>query len=301
MKVRVVALDSKLANLAILKIAQYHLKKGDNVDWYNPIFDIDCDLLYISKIFTFSESSFYAPPNAKVIYGGSGYDLKTVLPEEIESITDIKQAYLKLYPNIKYSVLFTTRGCPNKCGFCIVPTKEGMIRSVTPTTLNPNGKYIELLDNNFFNENNWRERLAYLKSLDQPINFNTGIDIRTLTEEQARELKNLKIKYIHIAWDAVEDENKVRKGLDIILKYVKPHKKTCYVLVGYKQKHIVFEDIYRVQELYKYKITPFAMGYRDFDDKKYQRHQTVIDFCRWTNRYMYKKFSFEEYKKTRKV
>ena len=41
MKIRLVATDSKMVNHAILKIAQHHINKGDDVDWYEPLFGGD--------------------------------------------------------------------------------------------------------------------------------------------------------------------------------------------------------------------------------------------------------------------
>jgi len=296
MEIRVSAIDSKMVNLAILKIAQYYIKKGHNVDWYNPIFDLYCDKLYISKIFTFSKDIEYLPINAEIIKGGTGYDVHSKLPDEIEDITNLSQAYELLYPQINYSIIFTTRGCVRNCPFCLVRQKEGLTHNVHMTSLNPNGKYIEVLDNNFFSSNTWKERLDLLKSLDQPLNFNTGIDVRTLTHEQAKALGNCKIKRIHIAWDSIEDEKQVRKGFDIITKYISPSYISCYVLVGFKQPNIIDSDIYRIREIWKYKIAPFAMGYINYDDSQHKRTQEVKDFQRWVNRYIYKKIKWQNYK-----
>lgn len=294
MEVRVLAPDSKMANLAILKIAQYYLNNGDNVAWYEPLFDQDCDMLYISKIFTFSDDIVYLPKNAEIIKGGTGYDIQSELPIEIESIIDISQAYTLLYPEIDYSIMFTTRGCVRKCPFCVVPIKEGLTHDVPIISLNPNGKYIEVLDNNFFSSKTWRDRLEYLKSFNQPLNFNTGIDVRTITEEQAKALKDCKIKAIHIAWDNIEEEVQVRKGIERLIKYISPSKITCYVLVGFKNSHIIKKDIYRIEELMKYKITPFAMGYIDFKVGD-NRSQEVKHFQRWVNGHVCKIDSWENY------
>jgi hypothetical protein len=64
-------------------------------------------------------------------------------------------------------------------------------------SINPNGKYIELIDNNFFACKEWKENIELLKSYNQPINFNTGIDLRILNEEQCKALETLKIKKTH--------------------------------------------------------------------------------------------------------
>jgi len=294
MKVCVSAPDSKLANIAILRIAQYHINKGDIVKWYEPLFDTDAGKLYISKIFTFTPKIDYTP-NCEVIKGGTGYDVQSKLPIEIESINDVRQAYATLYPNIDYSIIFTTRGCVRKCSFCVVPQKEGIIHDVVPTSLNPNGKHIELLDNNFFSSNTWEKRLDYVNFLKQPINFNTGIDVRTITEEQAKALGDCKIKSIHIAWDNILEEEQVFKGIERLTKYVSPSKLTCYVLVGFEQPEIIESDIYRVMKLHKYKITPFAMGYIDFNNPLQVRSKSVRDFQRWVNKHIFKTVKFFDY------
>lgn len=293
MKVRLLAPDSKIPNYALMKISTYHKRKGDNVAWYNPLFDLDTDILYISKVFTFTPDVQYLPPNAKIIKGGSGYDYKTTLPEEIENITELDYS---LYPNCDYSIIFTTRGCVRKCPFCIVPKKEGIIHNVKVAELNPNGKYIMLLDNNFFANRTWRENIKILKSFNQPIDFNTGIDLRLLTEEQCIALSELKIKTIHCAWDNYKDKDVILPNLQMLCKYVKPYKIMVYVLVGFENKEIINTDIERVMTLKEMGVNPFAMGYINFEDPKWQKTKSVIDFCRWcNNKAVFKKTDWENY------
>ena len=106
MKVRLIAVDSKIPNYALMKISTYHKRKGDNVGWYDHLFDYeDTDILYISKVFTFTKDVEYLPINAKIIKGGTGYDYNTKLPQEIEDICELDY---NLYPNCDYSIIFTT-------------------------------------------------------------------------------------------------------------------------------------------------------------------------------------------------
>jgi hypothetical protein len=300
MKIRLLAPDSKIPNIATMKISSYHKKRGDNVEWYEPLFDYeDTDILYISKVFTFSEDYNYLPKNAKIIKGGTGYDITKRLPDEIEKITELDYS---LYHDCDYSIQFLTRGCVRNCGFCLVRQKEGITHKVEPLELNPKGKYIKLLDNNFFSYQEWKDHIELLKSYNQPIDFNTGIDLRTLTEEQARALGTLKIKSIHCAWDNYKDKKTVLRGLERLIKYVKPYKITCYVLVGFENKQIIDQDIERVMILKEYKVNPFAMGYIDFDDPSYRKSQEVKDFCRWVNmKATFKSCSWNEYSKRKKI
>lgn len=297
MKVRLLATDSKIPNYAIMKISAYHKKTGDNVGWYDPLLDYqDTDILYISKVFTFTDDPYYTMPmpiNAKIIKGGTGYDYTSKLPEEIESVTELDYS---LYPDCDYSIIFTTRGCVRKCPFCIVPKKEGIIHNVNVASLNPKGKYIMLLDNNFFANRTWRENIEVLKGFNQPIDFNTGIDLRLLTEEQCEALSGLKIKVIHCAWDNYNDKDKILPKLEMLCRYVKPYKITVYVLVGFENKEIVETDIERVMTLKGLGVNPFAMGYINFDDPNYTKSKSVTDFCRWcNNKFIFKKSTWEEY------
>lgn len=294
MKVCIAAPDSKIANLAILKIAAYHLTKGDEVKWYEPLFDEDAELLYISKVFTFTPDFVYAP-DCEVIKGGTGYDVKSVLPPQIEAITDISSAYSVLYPEIDYSIVFTSRGCVRHCPFCLVPSKEGIIHDDNIVSLNPNGQYVKILDNNFFSSPTWRSRLEVVKAFNQPLDFNQGIDIRAITDEQCAELGRVNIKRsIHFAWDSLNDENAVMKGIERITKHIKPSNLTCYCLVGFENTEITDGDHYRIEKLHSLGITPFAMGFINYDGKN-ERSRSVIDFCRWVNAHIFKTVPFDEY------
>lgn len=108
-------------NFALMKISAWHKAHADNVEWALPMFG-NYDKVYMSKIFTFT-------PDCMVIYdcpverGGSGYDLHKDLSNEIDRL----QPDYSLFPfvNDKTAYGFLTRGCPNKCPWCIVPEKEG--------------------------------------------------------------------------------------------------------------------------------------------------------------------------------
>ena len=55
-----------------------------------------------------------------------------------------------------------------------MPIKEGIIHQVKPLELNPNGKWVMLLDNNLFACPQWRENIEILRSYNQPISFTQG-------------------------------------------------------------------------------------------------------------------------------
>lgn len=316
MKIRVLAPDSKIPNLPIMKLSTYHKRRGDSVDWYMHLVDYeDTDILYISKIFAFTPDPKYLPTNSEIIIGGTGYselisrdyisfvdnDLNSKfiyrknLPDEIESITELDYS---LYPDCDYSLMLMSRGCIRKCKFCIVNAKEGNLYGIPHLQLNPKGKWIMVLDNNFFANPEWRNNLQLLKDTKQPVDFNSGIDLRILTEEMCSALSELKIKTIHCAWDNYNDKDIILPKIELLCKYIKPYKIMVYVLVGFDNSEIIDTDIERVLRLKQMGVNPFACGYMDFNNPKYKKSKSVIDFCRWVNmKSTFKSCTWEEYKK----
>lgn len=67
-------------NIPLMKIASYHKSQGDEVEWHDPIFGGHYDVCYKSKVFTFSPDYLYPLHADKVVKGGTGYDIKSVLP-----------------------------------------------------------------------------------------------------------------------------------------------------------------------------------------------------------------------------
>lgn len=282
-----VAVDSIFPNYALMKISAYHKSVGDKVEWASPLFG-NYDIIYMSKIFTFSEDerTLY---NGRIVRGGTGYDIHSTLPTEIEKCNKLDYS---IYPNCNFSLVFFSRGCIRKCPFCLVSEKEGNIRSVDIPNLNPQGEWIEVLDNNFFANPNWKDAVKFLIDTKQKINLH-GVDIRIMNEEQAYYLNKLRLKNnIHIAWDLpnIDLDTKLQE----VIKYINPNKMTCYVLVGYNST--IEQDLHRLNTLKKYGITPFVMPYRDYKNERVPS-QYEKDIARWANRReLFCSMNFEDYK-----
>ena len=107
-------------NYALMKISAYHKSVGNTVEWWNKTKDYD--LVYSSKVFSFTPENPYLP--ADVIKGGTGYGLFSDLPPEIDEVFPD----YSLYPDCDYAIGYITRGCPNHCRWCVVPHKEGAIK-----------------------------------------------------------------------------------------------------------------------------------------------------------------------------
>ena len=126
--------DSKIPNLALMKISTYHKNKDDKVNILKLNYDgyptkkkiikinnLNFDKTYVSIIFKVNKNVVQFTNNDKVVYGGTGYDIKIKLPDYIDNLNED----YTLYPDNKSSYGFITRGCVRNCYFCIVPIKEG--------------------------------------------------------------------------------------------------------------------------------------------------------------------------------
>ena len=85
MNIGLIDVDShNFPNLALMKISAYHKSRGDSVEWWNGLKHYD--IVYKSRVFTdtYSQDIDYCINADKVIKGGTGYDLKNKLPDEIE-------------------------------------------------------------------------------------------------------------------------------------------------------------------------------------------------------------------------
>ena len=151
-------------NYALMKISAYHKQRGDTVELFTPIdpnepeqltlMPMDdyparrkaeiYDTVYSSKVLSYTPENPYLP--GRTIRGGTGYNSKAELAPEIDNLFPD----YSIYPQCDYAIGFITRGCPNRCPWCVVPDKEGDIHPYRRwrELVRPDSKKIVLMDNN---------------------------------------------------------------------------------------------------------------------------------------------------------
>lgn len=274
-------------NFALMRISAYHKTRGDQVEWATPFNQYD--KVMASKVFTFTPDFNYLTLNANVIEkGGTGYNIASRLSDDVEN--SLLMDY-SIYPQYPFSIQFFSRGCIRRCPFCLVREKEGYIQSVEPVDLNPMGKWVEVLDNNFFANPEWRNAVEYLSGLKQKVNLH-GVDIRIMDEEQAYYLNKLPLyRNVHIAWDSPKVD--LTDKLKEVTRYIKPWKLMCYVLVGFDST--IEQDMYRIERLRELGIKPYVMQYLDFDNNR-KPTQYERDLAQYVNKPMiFKSCTFSEF------
>ena len=307
MRVALFQLDGKLPNLALMRISAHYKAFGHNVELVRTgkpeqyRFGEEPDRVYGSCIFQRSrptaERLLARFPNA--VIGGTGWNYTTT----VESVgitgreTDLDYT---LYPDYRHSIGFTQRGCRLKCKFCVVPQKEGAARGVA--TINDiwrggsRPKEIVLLDNDFFGQDAWRDRIAEIRDGNFKVSFNQGINARFLTDEAAEAIASVHYsddgfttRRIYTAWDNKKDEWRLFDGLKRLVRYgVKPDHIMVYMLIGYWPKETDTDWLYRQKRLREFGARPYPMPYN--------RTQLEIGFQRWCIGAYDKGISWERFK-----
>ena len=283
-------------NLPLMKLSAWHKKNGDSVEWYEPLFHSigqPFDIVYMSKVFSFTPDYEYFVNSKCVMRGGTGYAIyqkngkecyeqcyDAELPYEVEHIYPDYSLYPELTKNTAYG--FLTRGCPNNCGPCIVSKKEGL-RSYKVANLSEfwNGqKNIELCDPNMFACKDWKELAQQLIDSGAYINFNQGCDIRIMTREKIEYIRQMKIKTIHFAWDRCEDKEVIIPKFKMFKEITDWDKRKLivYVLTNFDTTHE--QDLERIYTLRELGYWPYVMIY---EKEKLPKKHITRKLQRWVN------------------
>ena len=292
---------AKFPNLALMRISAWHKSQGDEVEWWWTDF-IHYDIVYMSKVFSDAYSpDIPEPMNADtVIKGGTGYAIRLVdgkevfdkekhknLPDEIEHMFPD----YSIYPEFNFAVSMTSRGCPRGCQFCHVAAKEGRCsRKVANVSDFWNGQpHIEILDPNITACVEKRDLFRQYMATGATLNFNQGIDIRFINDDDINDINRMRIVKMHFAWDNPKDdlEGKFRYFAE---HYKNKRKGMVYCLTNFNST--MEENLRRIYLLRDMNYDPFVMVYN-----KQEAPREVINLQRWcNNKFVFGKVKrFEDY------
>ncbi len=292
-------------NIALMRISRYYKNKGYTVEWFDKERASQYELVFLSKVFTFTPMCklYCAVDKSKLIMGGTGIDLKVKLDDDIEKCDFDYSIY-----NIDYSVGFLTRGCNNKCSWCVVPEKEGCVHRAAKLyelfndtdDNNTKSRQFKLLDNNLLQYIDHLGVLSEIKEYSEKYNakfdFNQGLDIRRIDEKNAELLAKIKWKkFIRFSCDSLSQVQYFEKNIPILRSHgIAESRLYIYLLVTTD----LSEAIKRVnffREKYN-KVTIYAQAFRDFKNEV-EITPEQREFCQ---RYIYsgkwRKLTWEEYK-----
>jgi hypothetical protein len=275
-------------NLALMKLSAWHKAKGDDVRIYDPLFASSFEKVYSSKVFTYTQTDGELVGN--IIKGGTGYQLFSTLPDEIEHICPDYAFF-----DVPYSVGFLTRGCPRQCSWCIVPKKEGNIKTHADIDEFLRHQEVVLMDNNILACEHGIQQIEKLSQLGVKVDFNQGLDARLIDDPVAHLLSKLKyIRFIRLSCDTMNQLPILQKAVTLLRWYnANPAQIFVYCLV-----QNVEEALERVKALKGLYLTVFAQPYRDFEMMT-EPSQELKNFARWVNRpTLFKSVEWKDYQRT---
>lgn len=291
-RVLLLQLDGKIPNLALMRIAAHYHERGDHVELrragngraIQPRLGDAFDRVYASLIFTRTRDLGRAVQRAwpGAVLGGTGWCLSTTLADV--GISTLSPNY-SVYPRFRASLGFTQRGCRLRCSFCVVPAKEGGVAEEQSVADIWRGdghpRHLLLLDNDFFGQPRWRDRIAEIRDGNFRVSFNQGINARFLTAETAEAIASvdyrddgMRDRRVYTAWDNRRDERRLFRGLQHLVRAgVKPRHIMVYMLCGYWPGETHEDRDYRRRRLRDFGALPYPMPF--------ERTRELLAFQRW--------------------
>ena len=257
-------------NIALMKFASW-CEQNDHQYQYivgNSFSEIgEPDQIIISCIFSFYSKiyeetiKFYQQkyPHAKIRVGGPFPSnnpnwFKENFPKvEVHQgiYSDIEDLPLKysIDPTNTKMVMYASRGCPNKCGYCTVPKLEGSMRSF-PSIQHmidygkkeiPNPSGIVLYDNNFTAHEYIDNICDEIENSGLPVDIH-GLHASAFTEHQAERFSRLKwgaqgkagTPYLRFSFDFLGYDKNLFRCLKLCEKYKIKAGFFCYLLFNWK-------------------------------------------------------------------
>lgn len=223
------------------------------------------DEVHISCIFTWDRR--YC---RWLYYQWQGFTDKPVLLGGVAFGSEVKGFVQGMY--LKSNVIFTSRGCNNKCGFCAVPNVEGKLHEL------PICKGNIIQDNNFLqcsieHKNNVFKMLEGQKA----ICFKGGLETRLLDDHFINGIADLRIKELWLACDNDKALDPLADALkDLHKAGFNKNKIYCYSLIG----DDMVKNEARLQKIFKLGAMPFAQLYQHFEDEKIKYSRQWKQFAR---------------------
>lgn len=267
--------------LGLLKLAQFERNRGNEVQLVRGAVEtLRPDRIYVTSLFSYSWRAvheavrFYKDryPRVKVSLGGI---YASLLPEHA-ALSGADEVHVGLYPAVEDlmpawdlvpewdgSILFASRGCVRKCGFCSVPKLEGRPQDFKYGIRHliwPGHKRVILWDNNILGNANWTAIFDELADIGMEVDFNQGLDARLLTDKVAEKLAKIKFRNLRLAYDYKGIGPALERALERLSAVgIDRRRAVVYTLYNYVDDPENFKT--RVEEIISWGATSYPMRF----------------------------------------
>jgi len=258
MKVLLVDLDQTgFPNLALMKLSAWHKQLGAEVYLNQPI--MGYDLVEASCVFSWNLKKLTRYPTPRYA-GGIAFNMNLALPPSVEHIMPDYGLY-----NAPFSLGLTSRGCPNKCPWCVEWQRwpHAIQWGDFHEFWDRRHSHIKLLDPNLLAAPNAFTTLQDLAKEPVSVDFNQALDVRLVDENVADLLSKINIEpCLRFSFDSIHVAPSVRKAVhELSLCGFRPSSLSFYVMVGFGE---TFEEEYsRLRILKELGCQAHVMFYRD--------------------------------------
>lgn len=209
-----------------------------------------------------ADNPFFASEARVEIYCGLHPDIEPLAPKfnvVVKDEDDGKQyaprTIEKKEATKKTVVLYSSRGCTNKCGYCAVPILEGDMKSFksighildAASKEMPDAKSVVLYDNNFTAHEYWSDICDELIEFDLPVDIH-GLHVDEFTQEMANKFAEMKwgsqgrkhsTAYLRFSFDKMKYKDNIKQALTYYKNAEGLEKKVAfflYMLFNYTDK-----------------------------------------------------------------
>lgn len=174
---------------------------------------------------------------------------------------------------IRLGVTFTSRGCPYRCPWCLVPEYEGSLQLLPITP----GYIIQ--DNNFLATPRAHRLAVYEMLRQQPraAIFSGGLQSSLVTDRIAIELRSIRIEKVFLAADTDAALRPLQDSVDLLsFLGLRSNKLRCYVMIG--RDETIAQATRRLEAVWKIGCVPFSQLYQPPDQYiKYSREWKALN------------------------
>lgn len=180
---------------------------------------------------------------------------------------------------LKSGCVITSRGCDNRCWFCLVPKREGGLRELKIHEGN------NLLDNNILGCSDEHIKAVFdMLSRQKTPRLTGGIEAKLLKPWHVDEIARAKVSELFCAYDTPDDLEPLVDAAKLFKArpdWYRWRKCGCYCLIGYPNDTLEQAETRLITAL-KLGFMPFAMFYRDPQNKQEKTKEWAVLQRSWT-------------------
>jgi len=291
------AYHTRFPPLGLLKLASYRRLLGDSVELVrggmrprrSP------DVIYVTSLYTWAwrpvwhAVQFYKGlfPKAELWLGGV---YASLMPEHakksgadhvhvgiFKEAEGLMPAY-DLVPEWDGSIIFSSRGCNNRCPYCAVWRVEGSLNSCRrsiKSLVYPGHTRIILWDNNILQSPYWREvfdeLIWFCKAKGMSVDFNQGLDARLITGEVVEKLARMRLLCLRLAYDHNDMGTYVENAIKMLAQKGL-RKRSIFVYVLYNFNDDTESFFRRVRDVLSWGAVAYPMRFEPLNALERWKH-----------------------------